>query len=80
MEKIFGRIFPCRYPIFPGNRGDRLGLPLSKKLVELHGGKLSVESRDSVEVPRSGLLCLLYPGEGCKMEKKASVVDDNGTI
>jgi len=43
MGKIFEGFFRVDTHI-PGNRGTGLGLPLSKKLVELHGGKLSVES------------------------------------
>jgi hypothetical protein len=41
-------------------------------------GSFLWNQRGSIEAPRSGLLCLLYPGEGCKMKKKALVVDENG--
>jgi two-component system CheB/CheR fusion protein len=44
MEKIFEGFFRVDTPYSRVTEGSGLGLPLSKKLVELHGGKLSVES------------------------------------
>jgi PAS domain S-box-containing protein len=44
MGKIFEGFFRVDTPYSRLTEGTGLGLPLSKKLVELHGGKLSVES------------------------------------
>ncbi len=44
MEKIFEGFFRVDTPYSRVTEGTGLGLPLSKNLVELHGGKLSVES------------------------------------
>jgi two-component system, cell cycle sensor histidine kinase PleC len=44
MEKIFEGFFRVDTPCSRVTEGTGLGLPLSRNLVELHGGKLSVES------------------------------------
>ena len=44
MEKIFEGFFRVDTPYSRVTEGTGLGLPISKKLAELHGGKLSVES------------------------------------
>ena len=45
MEKIFEGFFRVDTPYSRLTEGTGLGLPLSRKLVELHGGRLSVESK-----------------------------------
>ena len=45
MEKIFEGFFRVDTPYSRVTEGTGLGLPLSRKMVELHGGKLSVESK-----------------------------------
>jgi two-component system CheB/CheR fusion protein len=45
LEKIFEGFFRVDTPFSMITEGTGLGLPLSRKLVDLHGGKLSLESK-----------------------------------
>jgi len=59
-EKIFERFFRGREPQHLGIRGSGIGLTIVKKIVEDHGGQLSVESKPgegstfTVGIPLSG--------------------------
>jgi PAS domain S-box-containing protein len=43
-EKIFERFFRSDHPLVQDTAGTGLGLPITRSLVEMHGGKLAVES------------------------------------
>jgi len=76
MDKIFEGFFRVDTPYSRLTEGTGLGLPLSRKLVELHGGTLSVESRG----PRQrhlGPRHLAHDTEGAGMRLRVLVVDDD---
>ena len=58
MEKIFEGFFRVDTPYSSVTEGTGLGLPLSKKLVELHGGKLTVESKG---IDKGTTVCFTLP-------------------
>ena len=77
MDKIFEGFFRVDTPYSRLTEGTGLGLPLSKKLVELHGGKLSVESEGLNRGTSVRFTLPIISRMGCDMKKKAFVVDDN---
>ncbi len=44
LERIFDKFHQVKRPRGPGGPGTGLGLPISRQLVEMHGGRLTVES------------------------------------
>jgi two-component system CheB/CheR fusion protein len=65
MEKIFEGFFRVDTPYSSVTEGTGLGLPLSKKLVELHGGNLVVQSEG---IDKGTLVCFTLPIHAKKKE------------
>jgi signal transduction histidine kinase len=60
VERIFDKFHQVKRSRGPGGAGSGLGLPISRQLVEMHGGRLTVESTQgkgsifTVTLPTSG--------------------------
>ena len=46
LEKIFDRFYQINRPLVEKSRGAGLGLAISKSLIEMHGGSITVESQE----------------------------------
>jgi two-component system phosphate regulon sensor histidine kinase PhoR len=46
IEKIFDRFYQIQRPLAEKSRGAGLGLAISKSLIEMHGGSITVESQE----------------------------------
>ncbi len=69
-EKVFDKFYQVGRKAGPGPQGTGLGLPISKRLVELHGGQMWVEDR-----PGGGSrFCFTLP-----LEEVRSYVQDTGS-
>lgn len=71
LERIFERFNQSRHTLEQGIGGTGLGLTVSKQLVELHGGTLSVISKEGMGSTFSFTLPL-WPGEASLPEEAAS--------
>jgi two-component system cell cycle sensor histidine kinase PleC len=78
MGKLFEGFFRVDTPYSRVTEGTGLGLPLSRKLVELHGGKLSIESEGLNKGTSVRFTLPIVSRKVVEMRKKALVADDNG--
>ena len=78
LGRIFEGFFRVDSPYSRITEGTGLGLPLARKMVELHGGKLVVESK-GLNCGTSVRFCAACwkPGKRNEMRKKALIIDDN---
>ena len=80
VDRIFDRFVQLKKLVGPGEHGTGMGLPIAKALVEMHGGRIWVQS----EGGRGCSFCFALPQSGTKelrtsLEGEASITVKQGT-
>jgi len=80
IEKIFDRFIQVEKQVGPGEHGTGLGLPIAKELVEMHGGRIEVESELGRGTTFTVFLPLIsqYSCLAASSEDKAGPEDETG--